>query len=110
VEEISRTHFGDGALVHRSSRAARNDNSDMLDRTTRRTGRRTDMQRPSSAWFIARAANREATYPNNLELALLKGPNLVGPLEPLQHHIHVLNHCPPSVVLAIGRVLLFGKR
>jgi len=47
------------------------------------------MQRRSPAWFIGRAANRHATYPNNLELALLKGPDFIWLLEPLQHHIHI---------------------
>src|SRR6266481_9701828 len=90
------THLGDSAVVHRSSRAARDDDADMLDRAARRAGRRADMQRPSPAWFIGRAANRHAAYPNNLELALVKGSNFVRLLEPLQHHIHVLNHCRAS--------------
>src|SRR6266481_4554736 len=91
------THLGDSAVVHRSSRAARDDDADMLDRAARRAGRRADMQRPPPAWFIGRATNRHTAYPNNLELALLKGPNFVGMFEPLQHHIHVLNHRPASV-------------
>src|ERR1700730_17756856 len=92
VDDISRGHLGDSAVVHRSSRAARDDDADMLDRAARRAGPRADMQRPSPSWFRGRAANRHTAYPNNLELALFKGPNFVGMLEPLQHHTHVLNH------------------
>src|SRR5271156_3405232 len=92
VEDVSRAYLGDGAVVRCSSCAARDDDADMLDRAARRAGRRTDMQRPSPAWFIGRAADRHAAYPNNLELSFLKGPNFVGLLEPLQHHIHVLSH------------------
>src|SRR5260370_32020951 len=44
VEDVSRAQFGDGAVVHRSGRAPRDDDADMLDRTTRRAGRRADMQ------------------------------------------------------------------
>src|SRR4029077_1667847 len=88
VEDVSRAHLGDRAVVHRSSRAAGDDDADMLDRAARPAGRRADMQRPSPAWFIGRAANRHAAYPNNLELALLKGPDFIGLLEPLQHPTH----------------------
>src|SRR5712671_6074339 len=91
VEDVSRAHLGDHAVVHRSGCAARDDDAHMLDRAARRAGRRADMQRPPPAWFIGRAANRHAAYPNNLELALLKGPHFIGLLEALHHHIHVLS-------------------
>jgi len=41
------------------------------------------MERPSPAWFVGRAADCHAVYPNNLEFALLKCPNFVGLLEQL---------------------------
>jgi hypothetical protein len=92
VEDVSRAHLSNGAIVHRSCRPARDDDADMLNRATRRANSRTDMERPSPAGFIGRAANRHATYPNNLELALFERSNFVGLLEPLHHYIHVLSH------------------
>src|SRR5712672_2915955 len=99
IEDISRAHLGDGAAVHRGSRAARDDEADMLDLAARRARRLANMQRPFPAWFIGRAPNRHAAYPNNLELALLKGAHFVRLLEPLQHHINVLNHHQPSALV-----------
>jgi hypothetical protein len=92
VKDISRAHFSDGAVVHRSRRPPRDDDTDVLDRATRGANSRADMQRPFPAGFIGRATNRHATYPNDLELALLKGPNFIWLLKPLQDHIHVLSH------------------
>src|ERR1700730_13453279 len=98
VEDVSRAHISNGAIVHRSCRPARDDDADMLNRATRRANSRADMERPSPTGFIGRAANRHATYPNNLELALFERPNFVRLLKPLQHQIYVLSH---RLVLAI---------
>jgi hypothetical protein len=83
VEDISGAHLDDGAVVHCSSRAAGDDQADVLDRAARRAGRRPDMKRPPLAWFIGRAADGHAADPNDLELALFKGPHFVRLIEPL---------------------------
>src|SRR5690349_24115923 len=59
----------------------------MLDRAARGADSRADMERPSPAWFVSRAADRHTADPNNLEFALLEDPNLVWLLEPLQNYI-----------------------
>jgi hypothetical protein len=92
VEDVSLVQLGNGAVVHCSRRAPRDNDADMLNRAARRAGSGADMRRPSPARLVDRAADRHAAYPNNLELALLKRANFVRLLEPLQHHIHVLSH------------------
>src|ERR1700756_3636335 len=79
----------------------------MLNRAPRRAGRRADMERPSPAWFVGRAANRHAADPNNLELALLKSANFIGLLKPLQDHIHIWSH---QLVVAICLIPLAGRQ
>src|ERR1700726_2665577 len=89
VEDVSRAHLGDRAVVHRRGRAAGDHDADMLDQAARGANSRADMERPSPAGFIGRAANRHAADPNNLELALLESPNFVGLLEPLQDDLYI---------------------
>src|SRR5215467_3725499 len=89
VKDVSRAHFSDGAIVHCSSRAAGDDDSDVLDRATRGANSWADMHRPSPAGLVGRAADRHAADPDNLELAFLEIPNFVGLLEPFQDHIHI---------------------
>src|SRR5712671_2715748 len=89
VEDVSRAHLIDVAVVHRSGRPAGDDDPDMLNRAARRAGSRAYMQRPSPAGFIGRAADRHADDPDNLEFAFFEPPNLVRLLEPLQHYIQV---------------------
>src|SRR5215831_10934049 len=89
VEDVSRAHLGDRAVVHRRGRAAGDDDADMLDRAARGANSRADMQRPSPARFVSRAADRHAAYPHNLELTFLERPNFVWLLEPLHDHVSI---------------------
>src|ERR1700736_5475825 len=52
MEEVSRAHLKDSAIVHRSSRTARDDDADMLDWAARRAHSGPDMQRPFPAGLV----------------------------------------------------------
>src|SRR5215471_21746995 len=67
VEDVSRTQLCDSTVVDCRCRPAGDDNADMLDRAARHAGPWADMQRPSPARFVGRAANRHAADPNNFE-------------------------------------------
>src|SRR6185369_8563501 len=81
VENISRFHFNDAAIIHSGSGTARNHYADMLNLTALGSLRLADMERPPPSRLVGCTADGHAADLDQLKFTLLKCAYFIGIFE-----------------------------
>jgi hypothetical protein len=87
VEKRAGAQFVDGAVLHGSSSAAGDDQSDVLHIAARGTDRWPNVLGPLPARLIRGAADGHAADAHDFELALFKSTDFVGFFKTLEHSV-----------------------
>ena len=118
VEERAGAEFVDGAVIHRRSGTARENQTDVLDVAARSAYAGPDMNGPFPSWLVRGAADGHAPDANEFEFSFLEGLYLVGLFETFQNrfqrrHISVRRSSNPGytgLAVLLGLIRIWALR
>lgn len=85
VKEIACFHFNDAAVVHGRRRATGDDQPDVFYGTAFESLRRSNVDRPFPAGFVAGAADSHPSEANEFELAFFENANFIRAFKALEN-------------------------
>jgi len=88
IKDIAGTHLDDAAIVHCYCGTTAEDEADVFDLAFLLAEGAAHVFGPLPSGIVRRSSERQVRHLNGFVFSFGEGPNFVGLLEALQHHIH----------------------